>query len=167
VEDGGIEDCDGTTTQDTSSPFVDVEKIGWYDPCRRIDIHTIPSLGMFTLVQSNFSVETLIIDSVMFTIIVLCRGTNGRSMWFIPLWFVPMFVTTKGYVEVEGVVPLYVHSIVTSEQVTRFGTVKKAICPVWVVVIWTQVRQEAEKEKQKLPRTSKRNNTTGPEESPT
>jgi hypothetical protein len=41
---------------------------------------------------------------------------------------------------VGGVVALYVHLIVTSEQVTRFGTVKKVKFGVVTVVIWAKVR---------------------------
>lgn len=44
--------------------------------------------------------------------------------------------------------PLYVHSIVTSEQVTRFGTVKKAML---VVAICESVRQDGGGEKCELP----------------
>jgi len=62
----------------------------------------------------------------------------------------PMFVTTKGYVEKVGVFPLYVHAIVTWEQVVRLETVEKVISPVgMVVVIWAKVRQEGNKEKPK------------------
>jgi hypothetical protein len=111
--------------------------------------------GMFTLTQSNFPVEGMIIDSVVFTTAVLCRGTNGYALRLNPLWIIPMFETTRGKLELDDVVPLYVHSITTSPQVTRFGTVKKAISPAGVVDIWVEVRQEDWEEERRSTSTGK------------
>lgn len=61
----------------------------------------------------------------------------------------PMFVMTKGYVEMVGVVPVYVHLIITCEQVVRLGTVEKTIPAV--VDICAKVRRGGSKGKLKLP----------------
>lgn len=63
---------------------------------------------------------------------------------------------------------LYVHSIVTSEQVTRFGTVKKekAVSGVVTVVIWTKVRWDGGEDEMKSTSMGKVRDATGYDGSP-
>lgn len=95
-EDGGIADCDGVTTQDTSSPFVTLKVLDGMTPAVAYTFMRYHPWGMFTLDQSNLPAEALTVASVVFTTDVLCRETSGYPLRSSPLWSTPMFVTTKG-----------------------------------------------------------------------